>query len=143
MSLEDIAVAIYIVNKHAKVAAKTSDLYSIKQKTIKRLLHEGKAQKVGLHFSTNPRLSQQHLDVLVKVGHFMFHIPSNKLDRNTLPVLGERNDLFRNPKIHMSLKKAKSILISYIGKDYTNKKKRKHHDNSGINYKGLSTFLNS
>ncbi len=79
------------------------------------MIQEGKAKKIGLHFSRNPRFSQQQSDVIVQSGEYTFHIPPNKEDFQTLPHLGKLSDQVRNPKSKMSLKEAKDTLQRYTG----------------------------
>lgn len=110
----EVAVALYTVNRHAKCATDPHQLYNLKTRAIGKLLKEGEATKVGLHFSPNPKTAYQRSDVLVKVGEYHFHIPPSKEDFKTLPHLGNRNPDFRNPKRHMSNNQAKSILKDFI-----------------------------
>ncbi|NNV05186.1 YkyB family protein [Geobacillus sp. C56-T2] len=115
LSVDNIAKAIFTVNRHAKTALNPSFLYLLKKKAIEKLLAEGKAKKVGLHFSRNPKYSQQQSDVLVAVGDYYFHIPPTKQDFAVLPHLGALNDSYRNPPARMPLSEAKAILIAYTG----------------------------
>ncbi|RLQ10835.1 YkyB family protein [Geobacillus sp. FSL K6-0789] len=115
LTVDNIAKAIFTVNRHAKTALNPSFLYLLKKKAIEKLLEEGKAKKVGLHFSRNPRYSQQQSDVLVAVGDYYFHIPPTKQDFAVLPHLGSLNDSYRNPPARMPLSEAKAILIAYTG----------------------------
>ncbi|MET3698175.1 YkyB-like protein [Bacillus oleivorans] len=110
-----IAKAIFTVNRHAKTATNNKYLYKLKQEALVKLIKEGKAQKIGLHFSNNPKYSRQQSDVLVECNEFTFHIPPSKEDFQTLPHLGELNSSIRNPKVHMSLNTAKKVLQSYTG----------------------------
>ncbi|CEG26637.1 YkyB family protein [Bacillus sp. B-jedd] len=114
-SVNNLSQAIYIVNRHAKTAPNPKFLYHLKHEALKKLLLEGKAKKLGLHFSNNPKNSRQQSDVLVKCGDYTFHIPPEKKDFSELPHLGSLDGLTRNPKAALSLSKAKSILISYTG----------------------------
>jgi YkyB-like protein len=113
--IEEITQAIFIVNRHAKSAPNPKYLYLLKKKTIQKLLEEGKAEKVGLHFSNKPKLCQQRSDVLVQAGNYFFHIPPSKEDFKSLPHLGELNTTYRNPKTIMRLSIAKKILQNYTG----------------------------
>jgi hypothetical protein len=70
---------------------------------------------VGLHFSQNPKLSQQQSDVLIVCGNYSFHIPPAKTDFEDLPHLGKLDNAVRNPKASLSLTQAKKLLISYTG----------------------------
>jgi len=111
----NLAKAIFTVNRHAKTALNPSYLYLLKKKAIEKLISEGKAQKVGLHFSPNPRYSKQQSDVLVSVGNYFFHIPPTKDDFVHLPHLGSLNQSYRNPVEKMSLSQAKALLQAYTG----------------------------
>ncbi|GGE67494.1 YkyB family protein [Priestia taiwanensis] len=115
--IEEITQAIFIVNRHAKSAPNPKYLYLLKKKTIQKLLEEGKAKKVGLHFSNKPKLCQQRSDVLVQAGEYFFHIPPSKEDFKLLPHLGDLNTTYRNPKTIMRLSLAKKILQNYTGID--------------------------
>lgn len=79
------------------------------------MLREGKAKKVGLHFSAHPKLSQQQSDVLVVSGNYSFHIPPSKEDFTALPHLGKLSDQVKNPKTRLPLAVAKQLLQSYTG----------------------------
>jgi hypothetical protein len=126
LTVDNIAKAIFTVNRHAKTALNPSFLYLLKKKAIEKLLEEGKAKKVGLHFSRNPKYSQQQSDVLVAVGDYYFHIPSTKQDFAALPHLGALSDSYRNPSARMPLSEAKAILIAYTGiKESTERKPRR------------------
>jgi hypothetical protein len=114
-STDSLAQAIFIVNKHAKTALEPKNLYNLKRLALNKLLQEGKAQKLGLHFSDNPRFAAQQSDVIISCGAYIFHLPPTKEDLKKLPHLGNRSDCIRNPKAFMSLSKAKHILQTYIG----------------------------
>lgn len=112
---ENLARAIYVVNRHAKTAPNPKFLYGLKKKALIKLVHEGKAKKEGLHFSNNPKFSKQQSDVLVSAGEYYFHMPPTKDDFEQLPHLGSLNQTYRNPKANMSLSKAKILLQNYVG----------------------------
>lgn len=112
---ENLSQAIFIVNRHAKTAPNPRYLYQLKAKALKKLLIEGKAKKVGLHFSANPKYSQQQSDVLIVCGDYSFHLPPSKDDIHSLPHLGKLDQYVRNPKATLSLSQAKRLLISYTG----------------------------
>lgn len=114
-TIENLSQAIYIVNRHAKTAPNPKFLYHLKHEALMKLLKEGKASKVGLHFSQNPRLSQQQSDVLVSCGKYSFHIPPTKTDFDALPHLGKLDNSVRNPKSTLSLTQAKKLLLTYTG----------------------------
>lgn len=114
-TVENLAQAIFTVNRHAKTAPNPKFLYKLKQDALLKLIKEGKAKKVGLHFSSNPRFSQQQSDVLVECGNYSFHLPPSKADFEYLPHLGKLNEYVRNPKAALSLNQAKKLLMSYTG----------------------------
>ncbi|WP_018932834.1 YkyB family protein [Gracilibacillus lacisalsi] len=113
-AIDRIGQALFIVNRHAKTAPDPTQLYRLKNETMKKLIKEKKAIKVGLHFSNNPKQSRQHSVLLVQVGNYYFHTPPNKEDMDTLPHLGQLNDSYRNQKPILSLNKAKAILFEYL-----------------------------
>lgn len=121
--LNELAKAIYTINRHAKTAPEPQHLYHIKKESINRLLREKRAQKVGLHFSEHPKLSNQHSTSLIKVDDYYFHIPPSKEDFKKLNHLGTLDHSYRNPKTKMSLSQAKKIVYRYI--DWKPKKQRK------------------
>jgi YkyB-like protein len=125
-TIENLARAIYVVNRHAKTAPNPKYLYALKKKALLKLVQEGKATKKGLHFSNNPKFSQQQSDVLVLAGEYYFHMPPTKDDFDQLPHLGSLNSTYRNPKAHMSLTKAKILLQNYVG--MKEEKKTKPHN---------------
>lgn len=114
-TIENLSQAIFTVNRHAKTAPNPKYLYQLKHDAIKKMLNEGKAKKSGLHFSNNPRNSQQQSDVLVVCGDYTFHIPPTKLDFEQLPHLGKLDQSVRNPKSSISLNNAKKLLSTYTG----------------------------
>ncbi|MBS2968644.1 hypothetical protein J9317_07725 [Metabacillus sp. KIGAM252] len=115
MTADNIAKAIYTVNRHAKTATNPKFLYFLKKKALLKLISEGKAEKKGLHFSQNPKFSKQQSDVLVCAGSYYFHMPPTKEDFHQLPHLGALSQSYRNPKTHLSLQKAKDLLQMYTG----------------------------
>lgn len=114
LSTNEIAKAVFVVNRHAKVAPDPRHLYTLKKQAIQKLLDEKKAKKIGLHFSENPKKSQQHSTLLVQIGEFYFHIPPEKSDFKNNKHLGHLDQTYRNPKVIMSLSKAKRILYQYL-----------------------------
>ena len=114
-TIENLSQAIFTVNRHAKTAPNPKFLYQLKHEALKKMLLEGKANKVGLHFSNNPKLSQQQSDVLVVCGNYSFHIPPAKEDFSLLPHLGKLSEHVQNPKSRLSLVSAKMLLLSYTG----------------------------
>lgn len=114
-TVENLSQAIFIINRHAKTATNPKFLYKLKHEALKKMLREGKAKKVGLHFSANPKYSQQQSDVLVVSGNYSFHIPPSKEDFSLLPHLGKLNDHVKNPKTRLPLTVAKVLLQTYTG----------------------------
>ncbi|MDN4071768.1 YkyB family protein [Fictibacillus terranigra] len=133
-----IASAIHIINQHAKNAP---SLYSIKQRAIQQLLKEGRAHKLGLHYSPNPGKAWRQLDVLIRVDDFLFHLPSTKEDRKTLEVI-ESNPNHRNPKVSMSLNGAKQILKIFYPQPKPPVVHKHPTPKQYTPYIGLSTYLN-
>ena len=115
LTTENLSQALFIVNRHAKTAPNPKFLYKLKHESLKKLIADGKAKKIGLHFSKNPRNSKQQSDVLVECGQYTFHIPPTKSDFAELPHLGKLDGSVRNPKTTLSLNQAKSILQTYTG----------------------------
>lgn len=113
-SIQQLAIAIYTVNRHAKTAPDNKQLYSLKKMAIDKLIRLGKAEKIGLHFVDNPKFSKQHSTVLVRCGNFLFHTIPDKEDFNTLPHLGQQDPTSRNPQERMSLKIARELLSTYV-----------------------------
>lgn len=114
-TIDNLSQAIFIVNRHAKTAPDPKFLYRLKHDALQKLLKEGKAKKIGLHFSNNPRFSQQQSDVLVQCGKYSFHLPPSKSDFKQLPHLGKLDQNVRNPKTHFSLGEAKRLLTAFTG----------------------------
>lgn len=114
-TIENLSQAIFVVNRHAKTAPNPKFLYKLKHDALQKLLAEGKAKKIGLHFSNNPKYSQQQSDVLIVCGKYSFHLPPAKNDFDTLPHLGKLDDNIRNPRTNLSLSKAKKLLMMYTG----------------------------
>lgn len=112
---EQIATAIYTVNRHAKTAIDNKPLYQLKKLAINKMLTENRAKKIGLHFVRNPRNSQQQSSVLIQCADYYFHLIPVKEDFKQLPHLGHLDDAYRNPIRKMNLKMAKQILTDFIG----------------------------
>ncbi|PXW92650.1 YkyB-like protein [Streptohalobacillus salinus] len=110
----ELAKAIFIINRHAKTAPEPKELYQLKKQAIDKLIAEKRAKKIGLQFSEKPKLSRQHSTVLVKVGDFYFHIPPSKEDFNQIEHLGALDQNVRNPHVKMSLTQAKRMICKYL-----------------------------
>src|SRR5699024_10188759 len=110
--------------RHAKVATKPQHLYTIKKLTIDKLLQENKASKIGLHFSNNPKESNQHSTLLIKVSSYYFHIPPKKQDFNLLKHLANSDDEYRSCQSLITLSQTKKIIYTDI--DWQQKQKKKY-----------------
>jgi hypothetical protein len=114
-TMENLAKALFVVNRHAKTSPHPQKLYQLKTTAINRLIKEGKAEKVGLQQSPNPgKFHQQTSNTLVKVGDYGFHILSSKEDLVELPHLGDWSETFRNPTHSFPLRVAVRLLEEYI-----------------------------
>lgn len=111
----EIAQAIFTVNRHAKTATDNQYLYALKKEALHLMIQQNRAQKLGLHFSKNPRKSQQQSSVLVKCGDYYFHMLPRKEDFHALKHLGELDETYRNPSSRMNLKHAKELLRNFTG----------------------------
>ncbi|WP_088005844.1 YkyB family protein [Indiicoccus explosivorum] len=111
----EIAQAIFTVNRHAKTAPDNHYLYALKKEALQKMILQKRARKIGLHFSKNPRKSQQQSSVLVQCGEYYFHLLPKKEDFKELEHLGELDSTYRNPSSRMNLRSAKTILADYTG----------------------------
>ncbi|MFP3322253.1 YkyB family protein [Planococcus sp. SIMBA_160] len=111
----EIAQAIFTVNRHAKTAPDNQFLYALKKQSLNLMIEQKRAQKLGLHFSKNPRKSQQQSSVLVKCGNYYFHMLPKKEDFHSLEHFGDLDESYRNPPSRMNLKHAKELLQNYTG----------------------------
>jgi len=111
----EIAQAIFTVNRHAKTATDNHYLYALKKEALHLMIQQNRAQKLGLHFSKNPRKSQQQSSVLVKCGDYYFHMLPKKEDFQALKHLGDLDETYRNPPSRMNLKHAKELLRTFTG----------------------------
>lgn len=109
----DLALAVFTVNKHAKTAIDNRELYALKRSAICELLRTKRAKKMGLHFVDNPKFSKQQSTVLIQCADYYFHTLPQKEDFSALPHLGNLDQQYRNPKRQMSLNEAKRILHSF------------------------------
>lgn len=123
IEVNEIAKALFVINRHAKTALNPKQLYNMKKQAITKLLDNQDAEKIGLHFSDRPKLSHQHSTLLVKVGEYFFHIPPNKQDFKELGHLGKLDKNYRNPKTKMSLSKAKKVICNYLNIPYPKERK--------------------
>lgn len=117
--LEELTHALYVINRNLKTITdreRKRYLYNLKRNVLLKLVSEGRARKVGIHFSPNPKFSKQANDILIEVGDYAFHIPPTKEDFKTLPHLGTRDTERRNPKVYYPFKKAIRLLEDYMEK---------------------------
>lgn len=112
---EQLAGAIYIINKHAKTAPDNEFLYKLKKAALMKMVENGFAEKIGLQSVPNPKLSRRQSAVLITCGEFHFHLPPTREEMKELPHLGEPDPDYRNPKVRLGLKAAKHILQDYTG----------------------------
>lgn len=113
-TIENLAKALFVVNRHAKTSPQPQKLYQLKTNVIHKLISEGKAEKVGLQHSPNPsKFHQQTCNTLVKIAEYGFHILSTREDLLELPHLGEWNEDFRNPTDSFPLRSAVQLLEQY------------------------------
>lgn len=125
--IQQIAEAIFTVNRHAKTAPEPQHLYYLKKEAILLLLKEKRAKKIGLHFSDHPKLSNQHSTLLIQVANYYFHILPTKSDFENFEHLGSLDHSYRNPRSKMPLGRAKRILYDFIG--WQPEKKSNHTTN--------------
>lgn len=111
----EIAQAIFTVNRHAKTAPDNQYLYTLKKEALSKMILQNRAKKIGLHFSKNPRKSQQQSSVLVQCDNYFFHMLPKKEDFEQLEHLGTLDETFRNPQSRMNLRSAKEILKEFTG----------------------------
>lgn len=146
-SIEELSIAIYTVNRHAKTAPDNKELYALKKMALDKLLSTGNAQKIGLHFVENPKFSKQHSTTLIRCGDFLFHTIPDKDDFKTLPHLGHQDQTARNPQERMGLKTAKDLLTNYVGFPSINKKpkpkikQKKNRKDQKNSYSFRSSYL--
>lgn len=113
-TVDNLAKALFAVNRHAKTSPQPQKLYQLKTLVLEKLISEGKAEKVGLQQSPNPsKFHQQTSNTLVKVGEYGFHILSTREDLVELPHLGEWSEDFRNPTDTFPLRQAVQLLEQY------------------------------
>ncbi|MFD1781623.1 YkyB family protein [Fredinandcohnia salidurans] len=71
-NVEQIAAAIHVINKHAKIECEHSNFYQIKDEILKILIKTGQAQKIGLDLYKNVRNGQRKVLTSVQIGTFTF-----------------------------------------------------------------------
>src|SRR5690625_988419 len=111
--IKDIAEALFTINRHAKTAPEPQHLYYIKREAIHKLLKENRANKIGLHFSDHPKLSNQHSTLLIRLDNYYFHILPEKKDFEEFEHLGALDQNYRNPRPKVSLSQAKKVIYRY------------------------------
>ena len=119
---DEIAQAIYVVNRRAKTVPDASMLYALKHDAIKKLVAEQRATRLCVH--RFKRVQQFHsirnlkIDIntiftLVSCGEYIFHYPANHQDIKDL-LFQQKIDGIRNPRSEMSYSSAKRILFEYL-----------------------------
>lgn len=118
----EIAQAIYVINRRAKVVPDSSVLYSLKHNAIMKLLSEQRATKLCVH--RFKRVQQFHsirdskIDIntiftLVSCGEYIFHYPADPQDIKDL-LFQQKIIGIRNPHSEMSYSSAKRLLLQYL-----------------------------
>lgn len=129
---QNIAEALYVINKSAKVhrdtkqanyearrhsvvqASKTKQrkLYDLKELVVLKLLEDKKAKAVGIHRMSGVRF------VLIKMNDFTFHLPITNLKGfEELPFLGEINEQITAEKVikvSINFYESKNLLERYL-----------------------------
>lgn len=122
LKTNEIAQAIYVINRRAKAVPDSSVLYSLKHKAIKKLLSEQRATKLCVH--RFKRVHQFHsirdsiIDIttvftLVACGEYIFHYPAEPEDIKNL-LFQQKIIGIRNPHSDMSYSSAKRLLLQYL-----------------------------
>lgn len=120
--INEIAQAIYVINRRAKVAPDSSALYALKHAAIKKLLSEQRATKLCIHRFKRVHHFHSILDskvdvpttfTLVSCGEYIFHYPAEKQDLKDLQYEKEIVSI-RNPYSKMKYSSAKHILLQYL-----------------------------
>lgn len=118
----EIAQAIYVINRRAKVAPDSSALYSLKHAAIKKLLSEQRATKLCIHRFKRVHQFHSILDskvdvqttfILVSCGEYIFHYPAEKQDLKDLQYKKKIVSI-RNPHSELRYSSAKRILLQYL-----------------------------
>ena len=122
----EIAQAIYVINRRAKVIPDSSALYSLKHAAIKKLISEQRATKLCIHrfkrvhqFHSilNSKIDIHTIFTLVSCGEYIFHYPAEKQDIKDLQYKQKIVNI-RNPRSEMSYSSAKHILLQYLSVTY-------------------------
>lgn len=119
---DEIAQAIYVVNRRAKIVTDASILYGLKHDAIKKLVTEQRATRLCVH--RFKRVHQFHsirstkVDIntiftLVSCGEYIFHYPAERQDIKDL-LFQQKIIGIRNPCSEMSYASAKRLLIEYL-----------------------------
>ncbi|MBD8038716.1 hypothetical protein H9635_18385 [Solibacillus sp. A46] len=122
LKINEIAQAIHVINRRAKVVPDSSALYSLKYAVIKKLLLEQRATKLcvhrfkrvhQLHSIRDSRIDIQTIFVVVSCGEYTFHYPAEKQDIKDLK-FEKKIVSIRNPRSEMSYASAKRLLLQYL-----------------------------
>lgn len=118
----EIAQAIHVINRRAKMVPDPSALYSLKQAAIQKLISEQRATKLCIHrfkrvrqFHSirDSRIDIQTIFTLVSCGEYIFHYPAEKKDIKDLQYKQKIVNI-RNPHSEMRYSSAKRILLHSI-----------------------------
>lgn len=113
-TVDELAKAIYTVNRHAKAAPQPKQLYDLKKAAIDKLIDQNRVKIIGLQYSKNPKNSFQHSTLLVQISDYYFHTIPTKKTVSDVPHLGDVVYQHRNPKTYMSLSSARKILYTFL-----------------------------
>lgn len=119
---DEIAQAIHVINRRAKIVPDSSVLYSLKHEVIKKLLSEQRATKLclhrfkrvhQLHSIRDSRIDFHTIFTLVSCGEYIFHYPAEKQDIKDLQ-FKQKIVSIRNPHSETSYASAKRLLLQYL-----------------------------
>lgn len=119
---DEIAQAIYVVNRRAKTVPDASMLYTLKHDAIKKLVTEKRATRLCVHRFKRVRQFHSIRDVkvdintvftLVSCGEYIFHYPAERQDIKDL-LFQQKIIGIRNPRSEMSYASAKRLLFEYL-----------------------------
>ncbi|MFD1781616.1 YkyB family protein [Fredinandcohnia salidurans] len=111
----EVAQAIHIINRYAKLSIETQLLYKMKNDALDLLILTGDAKKVGLDIYKDPRNGRKRTFVSVKIENFYFHMSPTKADFFNLQHI-KNEEKTRNPLVNMDLSEAKHTIMTYSQK---------------------------
>lgn len=119
---DEIAQAIYVVNRRAKIVPDASMLYALKHEAIKKLVTEQRATRLcvhrfkrvrQLHSIRDAKVDINTIFTLVSCGDYIFHYPAERQDIKDL-LFQQKIIGIRNPRSQMNYSTAKRLLIEYL-----------------------------